>query len=418
MRKVNRLCTWAAAVLAALALSILPHFGSLAAATVKVTASDVNIRSDAGTEYSIVTTASLGETYEVGESREDSEGNTWYAITLTDGQTGYIRADFVELQQDTSDEASTEAGTEEASPYEIIEEKAADGTSTYYFVDNEKGIRMSFDEIQALAAQQEELEAELPNAGNSQKVLVIVLIILLVAAVIFDIAVFTRLLDAVRSARHTGSRAAGETAGRRTRTGRSTGRRERNASRSSRSRNRRETGETSAKTPQTDAMPAPEAEPAPIMDFAFSDAAKKESAKAAEKKEADSQAAVKEAAEAEKEAGKADGKQKKEEKPEQKKAEDAAAANGPSIPTFFSDEKKEDALRKEAQAAAAMGPGRPINWAAEDDDSDMKIAGKPGNRKAPEKTEQEESQETSKAEESDPAREKKKKTAEEPKTSE
>jgi len=67
-----------------------------ASQTLTVTGSAVNVRSDAGTEYAVVTTATKGSTYEVLGSKNDSKGVVWYKVTVN-GKTGYITSEFVSV---------------------------------------------------------------------------------------------------------------------------------------------------------------------------------------------------------------------------------------------------------------------------------------------------------------------------------
>lgn len=98
-------------LLAALAVSVLlwiPGFESLAV-TGTVNGDNVYVRSDASTSAGVVGYADKDYTFEVGEAKQDSDGMTWYQITLADGTTGYIRSDFVDITADDTTTESTES---------------------------------------------------------------------------------------------------------------------------------------------------------------------------------------------------------------------------------------------------------------------------------------------------------------------
>ncbi len=202
----------ATAVLAAsLALPGMAAF----AATVTVTASDVNVRSDASTTADIVGTATSGESYNVGEEKQDADGSTWYQITLSDGSVGYIRNDFVSVSDDSADAASTDsataASTESAATtdttstdtgdYSIQNAPDENGDYYYYLYDNAAGKRMKISDIEALQTQVTNLQSQVASAGNRYRILIIILAVLLVAAVAAAIAMFVRLRDALTNGR-------------------------------------------------------------------------------------------------------------------------------------------------------------------------------------------------------------------------
>ncbi len=56
----------------------------------KVTASALNVRSGAGTNYSVVTKAYQGDKVELLES-----SNGWYKIKLSNGKVGWARSDYI-----------------------------------------------------------------------------------------------------------------------------------------------------------------------------------------------------------------------------------------------------------------------------------------------------------------------------------
>ncbi|MBQ9643740.1 MAG: SH3 domain-containing protein [Lachnospiraceae bacterium] len=64
-----------------------------------ITASDVRVRSDAGTESTLVGTASTGDSLPVLSWKVDPTGKTWYEVQLNNGNSGYIRSDFLYLEE-------------------------------------------------------------------------------------------------------------------------------------------------------------------------------------------------------------------------------------------------------------------------------------------------------------------------------
>lgn len=388
--------TVGAGLFAALLVWQLTALPGLAASTGTVTASDVNIRQDASTSASIVGTATLGETYAVGESKQDSDGKTWYQITLTDGQTGYIREDFITVEEDTAAAASTEEA-EEQTPYSITKETGQDGTPTYYFVDSSNGLRLSLDEIAEMTNQVTTLQAQLPTAGNSGRIAVIILILLLILAGVVDVSLYTRLLNEARAGnrpRTAGSllkRGSTAAAGRkRTPAGR----------RSEREREEKRTVAERDAAGRKIVHPAAASEK-PIMDFTFGDPA--EAKKEAAPEDTDEEAKTKErdGDEEEKnpaippqdtfagklrEQGEADRKKDTaaEEKPAEKTGEDKPESdtglkNGPSISSFRADEEPDGNAANATTAQEPQPQLRPhaINWAADEEPESPAPAEKP-----------------------------------------
>lgn len=75
-----------------------------------VTTSKANVRSGAGTAYSVAGSVASGDVVTVTGSATDSSGKQWYYITLSSGVQGFIRADLVELGEVITE---TETTTEE-----------------------------------------------------------------------------------------------------------------------------------------------------------------------------------------------------------------------------------------------------------------------------------------------------------------
>ncbi len=84
-------------------------------ATGTVTPSDgVNVRSDAGTSYRIVTALSKGTKVTVTGSKKGTDGYTWYSISYS-GKSGYIRSDFLSVSGSVSSSGSSSSGSSSSS---------------------------------------------------------------------------------------------------------------------------------------------------------------------------------------------------------------------------------------------------------------------------------------------------------------
>lgn len=224
----SRIRTIAAAAALSMAIGLAAPGFSLTglAATGTVTATNVNVRSDATTQSSVVGSATSGETLQVGESKQDSTGATWYQVTLANGNHGYIRSDFITVTEDAPAETPEEQPAEAEAPAETPEEQPAEGTpagtdssststgdyqivlaldengnETYYLYNNAAGERMKLSDIEALQTQVQKYQKEAKEAGNKYKVILIVLAVLLVLAIILAIAMFLRLRDALTNGR-------------------------------------------------------------------------------------------------------------------------------------------------------------------------------------------------------------------------
>lgn len=219
----------AAAMAAAVAFASPAAMVSVLAATGTVTGSDINVRSEASSDSSKVGTVTTGDTVEVGETATDSTGATWYQVTLSNGTTGYVRGDFltVDETEDTSSEEtdgtdavddasadeSSEDGTDAAAAeaaaaaeqdtggYQIVLAPDENGTDTYYLYNNNEGKRMKISDIQKL---EDDVTNANANANAANKKFTIVLIAAIAAVVVLGAAVVIlaiRLKDALENGR-------------------------------------------------------------------------------------------------------------------------------------------------------------------------------------------------------------------------
>ena len=74
--------------------------GKVSVAKYATAKTDVNVRSGAGTKYSIIGSMSKGTSYEVSGSKKDSSGNLWYKIKFGSA-TGYVSGSYVSISTRT-----------------------------------------------------------------------------------------------------------------------------------------------------------------------------------------------------------------------------------------------------------------------------------------------------------------------------
>ncbi len=189
----------------------LPAAGTAVwAATGTVTGSDINVRSEASSDSSQVGTVTTGDVVTVGETATDSSGATWYQVTLSNGTTGYVRGDFLTVDESSdetdaaADDASADASTEEdqstdqaaadaaaaaeqdTGGYQVVLAPDENGTDTYYLYDNNAGQRMKISDIDKL---QDDVTAANEQAASVKKTYTVLVIVLAAAAAILLIGV-------------------------------------------------------------------------------------------------------------------------------------------------------------------------------------------------------------------------------------
>lgn len=82
-----------------------------------VTTSDgLNVRSGAGTNYSVLTILSYGDIITITGSTKDSRGNTWYKYKYSSTRTGYVIADYIKVRTITSNSDFEKYLTEQGFP--------------------------------------------------------------------------------------------------------------------------------------------------------------------------------------------------------------------------------------------------------------------------------------------------------------
>ena len=172
-----------------------------------VTASSVNVRSDAGTNASKVGSVTRGMELTVTGEKNDDSGTTWYAISYeSNGGTvqGYIRSDMVEPHMTVIEPepvetvpVETQAETQEsetpppANDYYVSYEDDGSGSSAWYLYDNVMGTRYGIANL---------LDAEQINKNNQSLmeeqtgrlrlviiIMAVVILVLIVAVTVFII---------------------------------------------------------------------------------------------------------------------------------------------------------------------------------------------------------------------------------------
>ena len=183
------------------------------AATGTVTGSGINLRSEPSTSGSVLGTASYGETFEITGSSTDAAGATWYAVTLSNGSTAYIRSDLIQVfedpvqadpdpapvpeQQAASDEEQAPSSEEdlaaigesipasqELPEVQLLMAKDRNGVSTAYLYFNRKGTRIKLTDIQANQDELRQLKKdyEAITKKGRRRVFVVLLLLVLVSA--------------------------------------------------------------------------------------------------------------------------------------------------------------------------------------------------------------------------------------------
>lgn len=241
----RRIRTMAAASAMAVALTFaapVTAFTALAA-TGTVTGSSINVRSEASTNGSIVGTVNTGDTVTVGETTTDSDGATWYQVTLSNGTTGYVRGDYITVSDDSGDgtstddgsgtdvsadassdvsadassDASSDASTESSDPavtaattaaeqdtggYSIVLAPDGDtGEQTYYLYDNNNSVRMKISDIQKLPDEVTAAQQEAASVRTRYRVILIALAAVAAALLIGCIVLGLKLRDALANGR-------------------------------------------------------------------------------------------------------------------------------------------------------------------------------------------------------------------------
>lgn len=148
------------------------------------TANAVRVRPDASTANAQVASLNSGDTFEVLEDTQGTDGYVWHKIKFVQEGIeleGYVRSDLVTVTEETYEEQITveepvtvPSEPEQSAPYSITSQSNAEGTTVWYLKDNADG---SVTDIAALLAPKEE-----ESGGGVSKVVVVVLLIFFITA--------------------------------------------------------------------------------------------------------------------------------------------------------------------------------------------------------------------------------------------
>lgn len=181
--------------------------GTVTSAT--VTASNVNVRSDASTSASVAGKATTGMELTVTGEKADSSGTTWYAVTFeSNGSTvsGYIRSDMVEAHvteaepvapEEPSDEPQEETPETPAvsTDYFVQYEDDGTGNSVWYLYDSTMGTKYKIDNL--LSA--EEINQNNEKLMDEQTGMLRMIIVAMAAVILILIIVLTVLILKLRN---------------------------------------------------------------------------------------------------------------------------------------------------------------------------------------------------------------------------
>lgn len=211
-------------MLLALTMALGMGLTALADRQATVKGSGVNIRSGPGTNYDPPVASKGGGTALIVTGEEQgSDGHTWYKITFDGDKEGYIRDDFIELGEEIPEEepaeevpAETEQPAEgedsgasmadtyvpeEPAPvtnndYTVEYAESEDGEFSWYLNNNIEGVRYKVEELLETAQSAVQYRAETEGRAGRDRILLIVLGVLLVAAIIAITILILRLRSA------------------------------------------------------------------------------------------------------------------------------------------------------------------------------------------------------------------------------
>ncbi|MBP3736481.1 MAG: SH3 domain-containing protein, partial [Lachnospiraceae bacterium] len=204
-RRRNRVKILAAVLAAAMVLSLVAASITSFAATATVSGTNVNVRESASTGSSVVGTANTGDTFSVSDPVTASDGSKWYKVTLSNGNSGYIRSDLLSITEDPepatsqAEPVATEpepAATEPAASekYQLVNVPDASGNDVWYVYDYEEGLRIKVEDLSQYDTIKSDADKFEKNA-NRYRTLLIIFAILLVALLVALALLILRLRD-------------------------------------------------------------------------------------------------------------------------------------------------------------------------------------------------------------------------------
>ena len=207
---------------AAVSLTVALSFAgitALATATGTVSGSGVRVRASASTDSSVVGNLSGGDTVEVTAEEQDASGQTWYAVTLSNGQKGYIRGDLLSVsgeigaeeapaetepaetavtptETETSTQPASTTSTQSSDQYQLVlSPDPQTGENVWYLYFTEDGERLKVSDIQDLAGRLDEAQKNQGESAKKFRILMIVFLVLFLLAAGACILLFFKLRD-------------------------------------------------------------------------------------------------------------------------------------------------------------------------------------------------------------------------------
>jgi len=176
----------------------------------KITGNEVRVRPDASTNGSVVTTVKKDAVVTITGMEAGSDGKTWYLVEFTSGNgdvEGFIREDFLNLAGDivpvvddpvVDDPVVDDPITETPEPVVTVKDYETEKDSgKWYLIDNsgEKSVRYGIEDIFEANKKNVELYERSLKTIKTQKVFIIVLVLLLVAGGIGATLLFFKMKD-------------------------------------------------------------------------------------------------------------------------------------------------------------------------------------------------------------------------------
>lgn len=173
-----------------------------------ITGDSVNIRSDASTSAEKVGKATKGQEFSVTGEKADESGTAWYAITLEDGSTGYVRSDMAQAQvtmvsQEPADvpaEEPVDVPAEEPAPvqdeYYLTYEDDGSGTNVWYLNDSTMENKYKVQELLSADATNKSNEELMNKSTGSLKMIIVIMAVVIVILVVLVTVFIIKLRNA------------------------------------------------------------------------------------------------------------------------------------------------------------------------------------------------------------------------------
>ncbi|WP_026507516.1 SH3 domain-containing protein [Butyrivibrio sp. MC2013] len=184
-----------------------------------VSTKNANVRSGAGTGYSVAGTVVQGDALTITGTSKDADGKEWYYVSMADGTTGFIRSDLVTVNgpvenADAGEGENTEGEGENAEGEGSAENQESsqssngivatnssdsyfvyvDGNGVYQLVDNSGEQAVQY-EVNGVLLANQYVQEHGTGSGSLFNGLSIVLLILVVVLTIIAVILFLRLRE-------------------------------------------------------------------------------------------------------------------------------------------------------------------------------------------------------------------------------